>query len=309
MIRNVTFSITNRCNSHCKICNIWKISDFSDELSLPEIKGLLAEPYFKDLDTVSITGGEPMLRKDLAEIIRLIKTQRPKVRRIFLNTNATLINKTLEICTLCTSLFEETILSISLDGRPHIHNALRGMENYENVISLLEKASKIPHLKISLSMTLSNKNCTLVDLTHVHNLARQYNVMFSFRFADNSETYYRNENIKFAVSETKKQLVSRFIKKHCQDNEFLQVLDRYIETDEIPFLIDKKGHNCCLAGKEFAFIHPNGKVSPCLYSTQTIDISGNINKKIKLGTHEKCPCCTDCAIYPILEHQKGVTKC
>ena len=71
-----------------KLCNIWKTTDFSDELSLSQIKELISKPYFNDLDTISITGGEPFLRKDLTEIIKLAKNILPKLKRIFLNTNA-----------------------------------------------------------------------------------------------------------------------------------------------------------------------------------------------------------------------------
>ena len=30
----------------------------------------------------------------------------------------------------------------------------------------------------------------------------------------------------------------------------------------------------------------------------------NTNSKIQLGKQEPCPCCTDCAIYPILEYMQ-----
>lgn len=305
MIKNATFSITNRCNSCCKICNIWKTADFSDELSAEQIKKLLSKPFFQKLDTLSITGGEPFLRNDLEEIIRFIGEHLPVVRRIFLNTNASLVNKVLEISELCTNLFSETVLSISVDGRKQIHNELRGVNNYDNVISLLEKASQIKKLKISLSMTLSETNCTFEDLHHVYLLAEKYNTMFNFRFADNSATYYKNSDLPLSVSPAKKKTAAEFIKENCQNNEFLRILEEYIETNKIPLLIDENGINHCLAGKEFVFIHPNGTISPCLYSTQTIDISDLEPTDIKLGKNEKCPCCTDCAIYPILEYLKN----
>ncbi|MBQ8482051.1 MAG: radical SAM protein [Alphaproteobacteria bacterium] len=308
MIRNATFSITNRCNSRCRICNIWKISDFSDELSVSEIGDLFSKPFFESLDTISITGGEPFLRDDLKDIICLINKKCPNVRRIFLNTNASFPAKALKICELCTSLFDETILSVSLDGREPIHNELRGVNNYHNVISLVEQASGIENVKVSLSMTLSDRNCTVEDLQYVRELAKKYSAMFSFRFADTSEFYYRNSELSLTVSDEKKKMVAEFIKENCQDNEFLQILREYIENGKIPLLIDEQGKNRCLAGREFVFIHPNGAVSPCLYSSRTINTLHYRAEKIRLGEKEKCPCCTDCAIYPIIEYQKRKLK-
>lgn len=308
MIKNATFSITNRCNSRCKVCNIWKHNDFSNELSLSQIEKLFENPYFKELDTLSITGGEPFLRTDLIQIIQLIKRQLPKVNRIFLNTNGTLVDKVLSLSNMCVSLFPETILSISLDGSEQVNNKLRGINNYNNVLSLIEKASKINGLRISLSMTISKDNCVYSELQHVHNIAKKYNAMFSFRFADISETYYKNADIDLSVSNSDKQIVSKYIKENGLDKDFLSVLKEYIDTKQVPFLIDKHGNNHCLAGKEFVFIHPDGTVCPCLYSKQKINIGSDKKEKIELGKSEKCPCCTDCAIYPILEYKRKLAK-
>lgn len=68
----MTFSVTNKCNSRCKTCNIWRAPVKGlEELSLDEI-----ESTFKSMDPLyflNISGGEPFLREDLAEIIRLAK--------------------------------------------------------------------------------------------------------------------------------------------------------------------------------------------------------------------------------------------
>jgi hypothetical protein len=90
------------------------------------------------------------------------------------------------------------------------------------------------------------------------------------------------------------------------DNEFLRVLKEYIDTSKIPILFDMDNNNLCLAGKEFVFVKTNGEITPCLYSSRVL---GSLEKKfdnkdLKLGEYEKCPCCTDCTIYPIIEFMK-----
>ena len=71
---NYTFSITYRCNSKCKTCNIWKIQrkvPFNLELKTSEwfkiIQSLGRSPFW-----ITISGGEPFLRKGLIEIIEAI---------------------------------------------------------------------------------------------------------------------------------------------------------------------------------------------------------------------------------------------
>jgi MoaA/NifB/PqqE/SkfB family radical SAM enzyme len=69
---NLTLSVTNKCNSRCRSCDIWKIypaekSRLADELTLDEI-----EKVFKSVGPVyffNISGGEPFLRSDLPKIV------------------------------------------------------------------------------------------------------------------------------------------------------------------------------------------------------------------------------------------------
>ncbi len=306
MVNNVSFSVTNKCNCKCQICNIWKTSSFDNELSVTEIEALFSNPGFANVDTVSFTGGEPFLRKDFLDIIRTCKRRMGKLNRVFLNTNATYPEKVIEVCKKCSTMFDETILSISLDGRPETHNLLRGIPTYNKAISLIQNTKDIPNVKRSLSMTLSEPNCNVIELNHVHQIAKRNDCMFSFRFADNSKTYYKNTDKQFSIQEQAKQAVAQYIGKNCSDNNFLLTLKYFIETGRVPLLQDDSRNNC-LAGNHFVFIHPNGDIAPCLYSTQKISLEQlNANTKIQLGKQEPCPCCTDCAIYPILEHIQKV---
>ena len=301
MLNNVSFSLTNKCNSHCAMCNIWKVKSFEDEMSVSEIKDLFGHDCFSQVNTISITGGEPFLRNDIMEVIYTLKQSMPKLNRLFLNTNATNIKRIVDVCKISAKLIDTVILSISLDGKKETHNHLRGINNYDNVIALLNIMQQIPEVKLSLSMTLLKENANLQNLEHVQNIARQKNAMFSFRFADKSSTYYRNKNMDLFVSTSQKQQVAKFISDNCTDNAFLVCLKQFIDTGTLDLLV-QDGKIKCMAGNKFVFVHPNGRISPCLYSLQNINpdylLSG---KPVSVGKKEPCPCCTDCAIYPMLE--------
>ena len=61
--------VTQRCNSRCRSCDRWhKVN--KDELKLEEIKKLLYNVRAMGTSTVSLTGGEALLRTDIFEIIR-----------------------------------------------------------------------------------------------------------------------------------------------------------------------------------------------------------------------------------------------
>ena len=69
---NLTFSITNICQSRCKTCNIWELYEKqpqkrNEELALEEIKSIFRS--MGHIYVFNISGGEPFLRKDITEII------------------------------------------------------------------------------------------------------------------------------------------------------------------------------------------------------------------------------------------------
>ena len=274
-------------------------------MSVAEIKHLFEHRCFSEVNTISLTGGEPFLRSDIIDVVLGLKESLPNLKRLFFNTNATNISRVVQVCKMSVKLFNSVILSVSLDGKKEVHDHLRGIKNYDNVINLLRVMQQIPEIDLSVSMTLSKENTNLENLKHVKNIAENNNAIFNFRFADKSSTYYKNMNLDLSVTEYQKQQVSDFIVANCSDNAFLMILKQFIDTGNIDLLV-QNGKNKCLAGKKFVFIHPNGVISPCLYSRQCITLDDLLLKVPVVGTNEPCPCCTDCVVYPMLEELEKI---
>lgn len=85
------FGITHRCDITCRMCGIWKYGNEDEEMGLPEIARMA--DVFKSLGVVqlSIGGGEPFTRRDLAEVIALFKKRDLTVRVV---TNAMNVDPT-----------------------------------------------------------------------------------------------------------------------------------------------------------------------------------------------------------------------
>ena len=68
---SLNLEVTKRCNAHCNFCDYWKTTN---EDAIKDFT-----PIVQKLDPLSlvITGGEPLLRDDLVEIIRTIKRIKP----------------------------------------------------------------------------------------------------------------------------------------------------------------------------------------------------------------------------------------
>jgi cyclic pyranopterin phosphate synthase len=92
-LRNLRLSVTDRCNLRCQYCMpeeeyVWLPRD--DVLSFEEIAQLV--DVFTDLgvDKVRLTGGEPLLRRDLDRLVRLL-ADNPRLRDLALTTNGVLL--------------------------------------------------------------------------------------------------------------------------------------------------------------------------------------------------------------------------
>ncbi len=94
-LRNLRISVTDRCNLRCGYCMpeedyVWlpreQILDFEEISTLADV--------FMDLgvDKIRLTGGEPLLRRSLPELIRLLAAK-PRLRDLALTTNGVLLGE------------------------------------------------------------------------------------------------------------------------------------------------------------------------------------------------------------------------
>lgn len=177
---NLTFSVTNMCQSTCRTCGIWRLykeqpGKFGDELSLDEIEKIFAgmgEVYF-----FNISGGEPFLRRDLPEIVAAAcKYLKPAV--IHTPTNALSprlveekVAEILEVIRSSGRIIPFTIKP-SFDGVGKVHDDIRGVEgNFEKVLETVSRLrrlqEKYPNLEIGLGTIISKFN-----LAHIRETAR-----------------------------------------------------------------------------------------------------------------------------------------
>lgn len=135
--RSLAIEITKECNLRCVHCYLPAGDAAEDELTTEEIKDLIKSSKELGARSVSIGGGEPLMRPDYIEIIKYALSLNLLVA---LGTNGTLINeKTAE--TLSRLPIK---IQISLDGaRKEIHDRIRGKGSFDSVVkglnNLIEK--------------------------------------------------------------------------------------------------------------------------------------------------------------------------
>jgi MoaA/NifB/PqqE/SkfB family radical SAM enzyme len=126
---SVSYTVTNRCNKKCAYCKVWDTKE--KELGTEEALGIIDELGEMGCQRLGLTGGEPLLRKDIGEIIG-----RAKEKGIFtgLVTNGSLVPKRIE------ELKELDLLQVSLDGPKEVHDKHRGKGAYKEAIKAIRIA-------------------------------------------------------------------------------------------------------------------------------------------------------------------------
>jgi MoaA/NifB/PqqE/SkfB family radical SAM enzyme len=165
----VELLVSSRCNSRCVMCNIWKLARekpevVKDELSTQDYTNLLNELSEAGTKRIFISGGEPLLREDILDIIGHAKRR----MQVELVTNGMLVTETTAEGLVRSGL---DAIDFSIDGAaPEIHEkfrrvrggwqrAIRGIE----LINCARKLSNTVKPSITISYTLSSINYQYVD--------------------------------------------------------------------------------------------------------------------------------------------------
>lgn len=147
----ISWSLTARCNLRCKYCNIWNVKE--QELETSQIFSIIEELSWMGTRMIQFTGGEPLLRDDLGQIIDFCKE---KGMNITINSNGLLVEKKIGM------LKNIDFLCLSLDGCESAHDYLRGEGSYRGVIQAA-KIAKDKNIRLRFATVLSSVNLNEID--------------------------------------------------------------------------------------------------------------------------------------------------
>jgi MoaA/NifB/PqqE/SkfB family radical SAM enzyme len=140
--RSLFLFVTSRCNSLCRTCFYFDKLNSKDDLTTEQILRLssTAPPFEK----LWISGGEPFLRDELAEIVTAF-VRNNGVRNINLPTNGLLperIFRTVDaMLEACPDVSID--LNFSLDGLANTHDSIRGVpNNFTRTLATMDKAEQ-----------------------------------------------------------------------------------------------------------------------------------------------------------------------
>jgi MoaA/NifB/PqqE/SkfB family radical SAM enzyme len=270
----VSIHVTNKCNLRCKYC----YSNLEDRFSknLPDFTTLDLKRYIREMRRLGtrwivFLGGEPLLRKDIGELIHFVNQEGMLCELV---TNGTLIDRNIE------QIKDVDLLCISIDGNVDTNDIARGNGSYERALNGLIIATKYG-IKTRIHAVLSKTNANERTLIHLSKLSATFRTTFGFstpivpvKTVQGGTPEYlltRKQHVNF-VDLIKKYKANRkpiYNSNSALNASISRTISLNLTRRKEPSAKIKSGTRMCFAGRRYCYVDSEGFVYPCIESGVT----------------------------------------
>ena len=269
----ITFFVTAACNFRCRHCFNWENiekANLKNELSFKEIEKITKTiPSFIRL---SLSGGEPFLRPDLAQICRAFH-ENCDVKFISIPTNASLpekiANSTEQILNSCPNLFLH--ISLSVDGLgKHRDHIVGRKDTFASLIKTAQELKRLrssyPNLSLGVITTQSPDNETKLEEIYKFSLETLKVDNFGFNIA---RIIKKNKIETDADLEIYKKFTQKLMSEKKSSRLKFPLSNLLVAKRNLVFKrvlkmhTEKKYQSPCFSGNLRVVINETGDVYPC----------------------------------------------
>ena len=301
---------TFRCNAKCHMCNIWKYpTKPSEELDPKYLEKL--PPGLR----INITGGEPMIRKDVGEIFEVLH---PKSHLLELSTNGYFTDRIVALA----EKYPNILIRVSLEGLPKLNDKLRGLPNgFDHALKTILELKKTRCKNIGFSVVICDKNAD--DLVRLYELCAYLGVELGNSVMHNSWYFHKYDNLdedREKVVKNEKDFIASLLQSRRRGVKAkLKDYGRAYFNKSILRRLAGDSSNYrppCGAGEDFFFVDPLGNIIPCNGSNEKW-IMGNlkeasyeeiVNSKKAKEVMEKVKGCKENCCFIVTERHDMVRK-
>jgi MoaA/NifB/PqqE/SkfB family radical SAM enzyme len=258
----LSLEVTHSCTCDCAHCDKGG-AIVGEKLAPPERFGSIVrelEPLF-----AQISGGEPLLRRDIHEIVRAVRL-RPGYPYVVFVTNASLLTEEIYLDLKRLGVDE---FSISLDFPDERHDANRVLPGlYAHLQDLIPKLAAHGNRDITLISVIRADN--LDDLPALAEHAVRWNVAINFTAYTSLRTNDPSKSVRGAegLALLRRQIDSLIRIKRRSGRVFTaeSVLNRYYE-----YFAHDSNLPPCRAGIRSLVVNPDGRLAPCAMQPVSFD--------------------------------------
>jgi MoaA/NifB/PqqE/SkfB family radical SAM enzyme len=249
----VSFEVTDSCTCRCRHCDHGGPRDASRDLRPPDYK-----KYMEALRpcVVQVSGGEPLMRRDLDEIVHNIKSD-SGLPYIILVSNWSLMTEERYVQLRQAGVDE---FCVSLDFPDERHDEFRGFPGlYRHLSAVVPKAAALGYDDIVLNNCITAAN--VEGINAVADKAAEWGVNINYSAYSPRRTgcrdYFLNTETQWAALDRElKRLKERMDKSHWITNNktTLEATSRYFKRGGTP---------ACKAGLRWLVVTSDGALQPC----------------------------------------------
>ena len=270
----LNLAVTYWCQYRCETCNIWRRQP-TDELTTRELLQFVDRN--RHVSWLDLTGGEIVLRDDIALLVDAIVDGWTELAILHFPTNGFLTDRIVDVATRAgRSGIPHVVVTVSVDGDEALNDRIRGIKGgFRRQMETFNALRKVPGVRPVFGMTLSQHNLGQVDRTFAA-CERECPGLelrdFHVNLAQLSEHYYGNADGSAVVPPREAALdeLKRYRERRGRDlsvegwleTRYLQELDRFLNGGVTPMR--------CHALRSSCFIDPWGVVFPCISYTHPL---------------------------------------
>lgn len=243
----VRIELTNRCPNKCVYCDLRG----KEEPSKEELFRLINELKSLGNKKISFSGGEPVMRDDIGEIIDYTKKLGISPE---MNSSGFMVKEKID------KLKNLDVIKISLDGNREIHTEMTGRKkSFDEALSAIEACRKAG-IKVVITTTLTKYNVKINVIDYLLELAKKYDAMIAFQPV--KKMVYSKYNIDDIMPEADefKKAVEYLIEVKKKKPYYLR---NTISGLKYIYNFPEYKNKVCVAGKLFIIVDIDGTVYPC----------------------------------------------
>ena len=267
-VTNLRISLTSRCNLRCIYCHAEGEVNPKEQMSADEIAELMKVGAQFGIRSVKFTGGEPLLRQDLVDIIRSV----PPDIESSLTTNGTLL------APKAADLKEAGLarVNVSLDTlRPDRYRQITGKDCLNDALEGIDAAIHVGLTPVKINMVLldgineDELDDFMAFVRGKHDLVLQVIELMEF-----NECRFHGDvdSVEQELNERATRVVTRRMhhrKKYCLDGAEVEVVRPLHNTEFCAFCNRLR-------------VTSDGNLKPCLLRTDNlVDIRGKHGKELE----------------------------
>ena len=254
---------TYRCNSKCSMCYVWQSPTVpAEEVSLATLQRLPG-----GFDNLNITGGEPTLRADLLDVVRILY---PKARVLEISSNGSHPERLEPVI----REFPNVKVRFSLDGFEGTSNAIRGeKDGFQVKTAGLKRLQELGGTDLGFAITIQDDNAQ--DLVGLYEFAEKNCFELATSALHNGFQFHKSDNHAYdrlRVAKHIEGLITSQLRTRSVKNWFRA----YLNLGLIAKVLGQERLIPCTAGTDFMFVDPWSDVYAC-----------NVRPDLKVGNLER----------------------